>query len=338
VEKSGNELGNGNGKTTETTPPPPASKKGWGLPNADWSSKAAAEAKLDFEWSVGTDYKWTRGWAKELSNSYTLGFSRSQTSSTSFSLSETMTKGAYAKKYCGAWYAVPYVGVACGRGARGTPDNEGWCNLYKEEAAFDFCFQSFIPDPLTEVKSKSIFVLKDCEHNYILPGEWQHPAFGQSMSVGDVTETHVARWGLINSKKRQRPMRNEKWERGETLELTTEWGPRDDYTLRMGLRDKYFVNYKLRDGECFDFPRNYVQGGTLDDQEVATKSVDLDSAETTEGNCCVLFSRHECFGLPQVVNGKLGDLEIVGFKGQPHSVVCNVPEYCDPARAESMSL
>lgn len=50
----------------------------------------------------------------------------------------------------------------------------------------------------------------------------------------------------------------------------------------------------------------------------------------TPGTCCVLFSRHECHGLPQVIKGDIPDFSAVGFEGLAHSVICNVDEYCNP--------
>lgn len=48
----------------------------------------------------------------------------------------------------------------------------------------------------------------------------------------------------------------------------------------------------------------------------------------------MLFSRHECLGRAQKIVGRIDSFRFANYAKKAHSVICNVPEYCDPNRRE----
>ncbi|KAK3320196.1 hypothetical protein B0T19DRAFT_468426 [Cercophora scortea] len=283
-------------------------------------------------------YDTGRSWSTSINEAH--GFSIGNSTSWSLSVSETdgLVKPAYASNYCGSWFIVPVLGATCGRGARGdlTTKARGaggrgsqQCALHPKTASFHHCSAYGYKDVAKEkdtIKYKWVFVLRDCENGWVLPGEWQHPLFRNSFTLQDYGNYHLARFGFAPSENFRRKPEDDAW----TSELihsagtfTKTIGP-DDYNLEVCGRGKYCVRHRLTDGNCYNFPRGYL----------GEKSVHLVSAKTSPGTCCVLFSRPECFGLPQMVTGDIDDLAAVGYEGLAHSVVCGVDEYCNPARRE----
>ena len=124
-------------------------------------------------------------------------------------------------------------------------------------------------------------------------------------------------------------------------EFTHTLGP-DDYTIEVCGRGRYCARHDLAPGRCctsLSFLRSLFLGkysrrlliDTFPRGHSGHRMANYVSAATSPGNCCVLFSRLECHGLAQVVKGNISDLKRVGFSGLPHSVVCNVNEFCNPA-------
>ncbi|KAK3690157.1 hypothetical protein B0T22DRAFT_379185 [Podospora appendiculata] len=294
-----------------------------------------------FKWSLslGHSYQTSRTWSKSITEAH--GFSIGNSTSFSLSVGETdsLAKPAYASGYCGSWFIVPVFGVTCGRGARGDlkegvhagGNRTQRCELDPKTSVFDHCSTYGFRDVTNErdtMKYKWVFVLRDCEHGWVLPGEWQHPLFRNSFDLVSYAQYHLARFGFqatVSPPPRPKP-EDDAW----TSDLIHSSGPftrtigPDDYNLEVCGRGKYCVRHRLTDGNCYNFPRGYL----------GEKSVHLVSARTSPGACCVLFSRPECFGLPQMITGDVGDLAAVGYDGLAHSVVCGIDEYCNPARRE----
>ncbi|KAK3367508.1 hypothetical protein B0H63DRAFT_455602 [Podospora didyma] len=286
-------------------------------------------------WFYGQPIDTMQGAWCERGEDCTRGYSFSVNNGTTYSVSIGETDGrakpSWAAEYCGAWFVVPIIGLTCGRGASGTltraSDGTTHCALDPATASFQHCFNYTFWDPTApsskSTKHKLIFVLKDCEKGYILPGEWQNKAFAESFDPETYLNSHVARFGWASSKEQ---IDGEGYTpRGSNAKFTKTIGP-EDHNLEVCGRGKYCVRHKLPDGHCHNFLRGFA----------GSKPVHLVSAKTTPGNCCVLFSRHECYGLPQVVKGDIPNLGAVGYLGQPHSVVCNVAEYCDPNRMDRL--
>jgi len=67
---------------------------------------------------------------------------------------------------------------------------------------------------------------------------------------------------------------------------------------------------------------------------VWTRIASVEMGQTGPGKCCVLFSKSECFGRPQKITGAVPDLALLDYSNTAHSVVCNVPQYCNEGAYE----
>ncbi|KAK3989738.1 hypothetical protein QBC44DRAFT_290601 [Cladorrhinum sp. PSN332] len=319
------------------------------------SGSTAGEAAMDpsqyglgVKLSAGFQWQLSRRKAREESKSLAhswestvqryqkYGIMRTRSSSVGLGSGGSFPKPNWASDYCGSWYAVPVVGLSCGRAAVGelimNSQNETQCSIDYGVGVFDTCVDYLFEQPnIPEAtRSKMVYVLKDCEHHFILPGEWQDPAFAASIgNMQEFEKDHLSRFGHGKSRHKKRPD-DALWtsqRRGMgTQDFTKTIGPADDYNFMYCGRGDYCVRHKLSKGNCYDIPRNYIS---------PSKSAHVVSASVRRGTCCVLFSRHQCQGQAQLVKGNITDLETVGFDGMAHSVVCDVDEYCDPYRREA---
>jgi hypothetical protein len=200
-----------------------------------------------------------------------------------------------------------------------TPEGE-YCALEPGFASFEQCFDYTFEHPTQPEASRytQVFVLKDCAGGFILPGEWQHPVFANSFGIQAFATNHVRRLGMSNTSTGRGRLSEDNWNYW-VRKFTKTIGP-DDFTVEVCGRGKYCARHKLEDNKCYTFPRGYS----------GAKSVHIVSAKTSPGNCCVLFSRPECYGLAQVLKGTIDDFSAVGYEGMAHSVMCNVGAYCHP--------
>ncbi|KAK3362005.1 hypothetical protein B0T24DRAFT_652551 [Lasiosphaeria ovina] len=288
---------------------------------------------------VGVTY--SKAYAKALSWTQTVarGHTFSISNSTSYSLnigeSDSLSRPSWSQGYCGSWFAVPVIGLTCGRGARGDlvpSDRRGGsqCLLNPEDSAFSHCFNyTFTDNRLPgQTKHKTVFVLRDCDQGFILPGEWQHPVFAYSFLPQTLVTDHILRYGWKEFPDTRNKPQDDEWvHQKHLMSFTKTLGP-VDHTVELCGRGKYCSRHKLTPGNCYNIPRGYA----------GTRSSYIVSAKTTPGNCCVLFSRQECHGVAQVVKGDIPDFFAVGYEGQAHSVVCNVEEYCNPNIIDSLTL
>ncbi|KAK5659223.1 hypothetical protein OQA88_1314 [Cercophora sp. LCS_1] len=254
---------------------------------------------------------------------------------------EGLSRPDYSKYYCGSWYAVPMIGMDCGRLSTGElwinqASRESHCIVHDESQSghcFDYTFASEKEGREGESLHEMQFVLKDCDKGFILPGEWQPPAFRHSFGVAQYVGHHVARYGTHKFQKRDSDRDvpeddawiQERFDYGDN-KFTKTIGP-TDYTIEVCGRGGYCARHRLTNGRCYTFPRGYV----------GPRTAHIVSARTSEDNCCVMFSKPECYGLPQMIRGNIRDLDAVGYEGLTSSVVCNVPEYCDYNRVEALS-
>lgn len=302
-----------------------------------WRRQAGAiPVDLDFEFGMRSKAKYDidetvrQDWVKSVSESRSFSVSNTTTFTVTVGKSQAWTKPDYAKDYCGSWFVVPYVAIDCGRGARGELTRDGKCALEPRTASFGHCFDYTFKDSryVDESKHQKVFVLRDCSEGYVLPGEWQHPFFRSSFSLDAMVNYHIRRFGfatLPNTLNREPAPSWYLADRGpgDGQRFTKLLGP-EDHTIKLCGRGNYCARYKLADKTCLTLPRGYL----------GTKMAHIVSATTTSGNCCVLFSRPECHGLPQLITGEITDLNAVGYNGQTHSVLCNAPEYCDQNRID----
>ncbi|KAK3346169.1 hypothetical protein B0T25DRAFT_270791 [Lasiosphaeria hispida] len=275
----------------------------------------------------------SHAWSMAVNKGHTFGVGNSTQWSITIGVTENLSKPAYAKNYCGGWFGVPIMGLSCGRGAHGTLKQSSrdsyQCALEPGTATFGHCFDYTFIDPVkaNQTRYRMVYVLRDCQHGYILPGEWQHPAFAQSFWAGDYVSEHIMRFGYQNLPATSKKPHDDSWiEQRHAFEFTRQLGP-EDHTIEVCGRGNYCARHKSTPGNCYNFPRGYA----------GSKAAYLVSAKTTRGNCCVLFSRPECHGIAQVVKGNLtaGDMAAAGFEGHAHSMVCNLDEYCNPNRFEA---
>ncbi|KAK4452170.1 hypothetical protein QBC34DRAFT_273797, partial [Podospora aff. communis PSN243] len=265
-----------------------------------------------------------RNFAKDSARERSYGNSHGVSYKVSISDSTTIEKPEYAKEYCGSWFAVPTMGMECGRATIGklnrTAEGE-FCTLKEEYASFEQCFDYTWKDEKRPEASRydQTFVLKDCAEGFILPGEWQHPAFANSFGVKAFATNHVRRFGLSNTHTGRGRLSEEGWAYNGTPKFTRTIGP-EDFTVELCGRGKYCARHKVDDNTCYTLPRGYS----------GVKSAHVVSARTSPGNCCVLFSRPECHGLAQLLKGAVDDFSSVGYEGMAHSFICNVGAYCNP--------
>ncbi len=89
--------------------------------------------------------------------------------------------------------------------------NNSYCLLEPKTASFGHCFDYTFKDPRREGETRhsKVFVLRDCEYGFILPGEWQHPHFGHSFSPESYSKNHIQRFSWNNfAATRKKPVDN----------------------------------------------------------------------------------------------------------------------------------
>ncbi|KAK1833432.1 hypothetical protein QBC39DRAFT_254622, partial [Podospora conica] len=298
-----------------------------------------ASSSLNFGVSAnaGTSWSMTEGASETLAKSASESESYSRGNSTSYNVAVTMTDGsgpkpAWADRHCGSWYAVPVIAMGCGKATvgklmRNEAKHTERCGLEHKTASVDHCFEWTIKDTgrPDNTRSKIIFAVKDCAGGFLLPGEFQHPIFGNSFSPSTLIEDHIQRFGFLGrppSYLGPKPIDDAWTIKDHNFVMNAKdktIGPADG-NLEICGRGGYCARHKLTDRNCYTFKRGYE----------GAKSAHIVSAKVSPGNCCVLFSRHECHGLPQVIKGEVRDFSAVGFEGLAHSVICNVNEYCNP--------
>ncbi|KAK4162347.1 hypothetical protein QBC43DRAFT_266452 [Cladorrhinum sp. PSN259] len=267
-------------------------------------------------------------WSNNVDESHSWGITRTRSSQVGLGQGGSFSKPPFQSDYCGGWYAVPIVGISCGRAASGrlrkAANGTTACVLDRKRSGFDTCVDYLFEQPNLPATTRAeiVFVVRDCTSNIILPGEFQEAAFADSISsLVEFERDNLLRYGHGDVFPRN-PMDAE-WVQARRelseLDFKKEIGP-EDYNFRYCGREEYCVRHKLSAGSCYDIPRNYVS---------EVQSVMLVSASVKPGSCCVLFSRHQCQGVPQVVKGNITDFSAVEYSGMAHSVVCEVPEYCN---------
>lgn len=137
-----------------------------------------------------------------------------------------------------------------------TPRNTTKCEIDMEWGAFDTCVSYLFQQPNIHeaTRAKMAFVLKDCEHGWILPGEFQDPAYAASISSFSEFEIdHLDRYGSKNLPSTKKKPRDAEWvelRRGlSSLNFTKEIGP-EDYNFKYCSRGQYCVRHRLSDGNC----------------------------------------------------------------------------------------
>jgi len=105
-----------------------------------------------------------------------------------------------------------------------------------------------------------IFVLRDCTDGFILPGEWQHPAFANSFGVKAFATNHVSRFGASNKHVGRAKLPDETWSyQTGNRDFTKNIGPADNFTIEVCGRGKYCAKHKLEDNTCCKLPFPYSQ-------------------------------------------------------------------------------
>lgn len=205
----------------------------------------------------------TQAWSRTIKESKTFGILNQTTFSVNIAETDTLTKPAYASNYCGSWFAVPVVGILCGRGAYGElvineARQESACALKNQyESSFSHCFYYTFRDWREQdmTKYRMAFVLRDCEHGFILPGEWQPAAFRNSFAPEVYHRQHIDRYGYSNlpsnwPKKPDDAAWVQESQQNPTFRKTI--GP-EDHTIKVCGPGGYCVRYKLTDGNCCMF-------------------------------------------------------------------------------------
>ncbi|KAK4201723.1 hypothetical protein QBC40DRAFT_338908 [Triangularia verruculosa] len=271
-----------------------------------------------------------KSWNSGVSATHSYGVSRSRSKSVGYSTGGSWQKEGWAKEYCGSWYAVPLLGMSCGRAAIGelmtNPDNGHTKCMIGKAGALDVCTSygfehELIPD---DPRTRTVFVLRDCEKGGILPGEWQQSEFAYSISnMTDYYADHITRWGIRNLVPKEQ---NDRWvfqrQMDQKLFNFTKTIGVDDYNFKYCGANNFCVQLKLTKDSCYDIPRGHVE-------ESSGKSAHVVSATVQPGHCCTLFSRHQCLGQAQrIMPGGQVNLADVMYEGLAHSVVCDTSEYC----------
>jgi hypothetical protein len=104
-----------------------------------------------------------------------------------------------------------------------------------------------------QTRHKLVFVLKDCRSGGILPGEWQHPVFAQSINPKIYVEEHIERFGYYNFASTRNKRLDDDWiydklgvgEFGYTKTL----GP-SEYTIEICGRSNFCARHELTPGSC----------------------------------------------------------------------------------------
>ncbi|KAK4675511.1 hypothetical protein QC764_504857 [Podospora pseudoanserina] len=298
--------------------------------------KAGVDMTSGYTHSDGQRFEQSRkrsvDWESNVKSSQSYGITRTRQRSLSYSTTGSWSKDVWANDYCGSWFAVPLLGMSCGRAAMGdlvknSLNNHTRCNLDKF-GSFDVCASygfkhETVPD---ESRTRTVFVLRDCKRGFILPGEWQQHEFAYSTisSMPEYYRDHISRWGIRNLDEKpeddewvfQRQMDQKLHKFTKTIGVT-------DYNFKYCGEGEYCVQLKLTKDRCYDIPRGYV---SMPDE--SPKSAHVVSATVMPGHCCVLFSRHQCLGQAQRLLPGDTKLEEVAYEGLAHSVVCNVSDYC----------
>ena len=213
----------------------------------------------------------TKSWSRTITETKTYGVQNTTSFAVNIQKSETMTRPAYSQEYCGSWFAVPIIGISCGRGAAGKPiqsnkTEEAYCALYEQEtASFSNCFMYTYADPNEEGRTKSrwAFVLRDCRMGHILPGEWQPYAFQTSIDPYFYVTQHVERYGYSNPRDgAPKKPEDDEWNHAglpDKNAYTKTLGP-VDHTIKVCSPGGYCVRHKLTDGNCrmFSFPLSLI--------------------------------------------------------------------------------
>ncbi|KAK0750097.1 hypothetical protein B0T18DRAFT_428114 [Schizothecium vesticola] len=290
---------------------------------------ASSSMNFGISATAGTSWSMTEGTSEAFAKSASESESYSKGSSTSQNVVVTMSDGsgpkpAWAEKHCGSWgCGKATVGKLMRNDARRTER----CALEHKKASVDHCFEWTLKDARRpdNTRSKIIFAVKDCAGGFLLPGEFQHSIFGNSFSPSTLIEDHIQRFSFLGPPPTYlgpKPT-DDAWtvkDHNFVMQAKNKViGPADG-NLEICGRGGYCARHKLTDRNCYTFKRGYD----------GSKSAHIVSAKVFPGTCCVLFSRHECHGLPQVIKGDVPDFLAVGFEGLAHSVICNVDEYCNP--------
>lgn len=225
------------------------------------SGVASANAKVGA--SAGWDASFSRSRSSAWSRTVTETKSYSVMNQTTFSIniaeSDSMSRPAWSNAYCGGWFAVPIVGISCGRGAQGREainkqEKTSACFLQDQENdVFSHCFSYTFSDYREQdmTKYRMAFVLRDCNHGYVLPGEWQPVAFQHSFHPEIYARQHIERYGYNNlpSDWPEKPDDAAWVLDGIPSDFTRTLGP-EDHTIKICSVGNYCVRHKLTDGNC----------------------------------------------------------------------------------------
>ncbi|KAK4180956.1 hypothetical protein QBC36DRAFT_228513 [Triangularia setosa] len=275
-------------------------------------------------------------WDSTITSTQEYGVTRSRSKSVSYASGGSWSKQPWADEYCGSWYAVPLLGMSCGRAAMGelvkNPENGHTTCKIGKTGSFDVCTSygmkhERIPD---DPRTRTVFTLRDCKEKFILPGEWQQQEFAYSISnTQDYYLDHISRWGIRNLEHKPE---DDEWvfqrQMDQKLKNFTKTIGAADYNFKYCGRGEYCVQLKLTKNRCYDIPRGYV------DPNGGGKSAHVVSATVMPGHCCTLFARHQCLGQPQRLMPGDTNLADVGYLGLAHSVVCDTSEYCKPQKGD----
>jgi hypothetical protein len=95
-----------------------------------------------------------------------------------------------------------------------------------------------------------VFVLRDCAEGFILPGEWQHPAFANSFGIKAFATNHVRRFGMSNNHRGRGKLSEATWNYEMANRTFTKTIGPSDYTVEVCGRGKYCARHKLEDNTC----------------------------------------------------------------------------------------
>ena len=154
----------------------------------------------------------------------------------------------------------------CGKAAIGHPIRDDvsrteHCRVDRQRSALDYCFSYTMKDRQLpgNTQNKIIFAVKDCTTGILLPGEFQHPIFANSLSPDRLTEDHINRFGFLGpppSPHGAKPT-DDAWtikDHDFVMDAKKKViGPADG-NLEICGRGGYCARHKLTDRNCCEFP------------------------------------------------------------------------------------
>lgn len=221
------------------------------------SAKAGISAH--HKWDATFSRSRTQAWSRTVTESKTYGVMNQTTFAVNIAESDSMTRPGWSSNYCGSWFAIPIVGISCGRGVKGRLalnkiQRQSACVLQDPNRdvfshCFSYTFNDFREQDMT--KYRMAFVLRDCHWGFILPGEWQPVSFQHSFSPEIYTRQHIERYGYSNLPSDwPEKVDDAKWVLdGLPAKFTKTLGP-EDHTIKLCSPGGWCVRHKLTDNNC----------------------------------------------------------------------------------------